>query len=339
MQNFDYLKNGDIIGVCAPSMGCEGDYYLKRCDNAVKTFKRLGHEVVFSKHAFGNKLVRSALAKQRAEDFTSMFLNSQIKGIISMAGGEFEQEILPYIDFNKIKKAKNKFFQGFSDNTCLTFLLTTLCDKISIYGTNFCTFGMSKWHESLKNNYDFLCGKNVVQTSFKKYEEERKAKEPGKELLGFNITKSTHPVCLSGQKNFTVKGIALGGCLDVLMHIVGTKFDKVKDFVKKHKRQGIIWYLESCDINILEQSRAIWTLKQAGWFDGAKAVIIGRPLNKQSLFDCDYKTCNYENLQDLNIPVVIDSDIGHTSPNWFIANGAFATYTFDNNQASISFKI
>ena len=159
MQNFEPLKKGDKIGVCAPSMGCGEGYYQKRCDNAVKNFKKLGHEIVFTENSFGNVLARSSDAKTRAKEFEQLFFDDQIKGIISMAGGEFEMEMLPYINFDKIKKAKNKFFQGFSDNTCLSFLLATLCDKTSVYASNFCNFGMKKWHKSLKYLYLFYRGR------------------------------------------------------------------------------------------------------------------------------------------------------------------------------------
>ena len=37
-------------------------------------------------------------------------------------------EILPYIDFEKIRNSEPKWFFGYSDNTNLIFLLATLCD-------------------------------------------------------------------------------------------------------------------------------------------------------------------------------------------------------------------
>ena len=58
--------------------------------------------------------------------------------------------------FEKIKNSKPKFFQGFSDNATLTFLLTTLCDFATIYGNNFCSFGMKKLELGVKDNFNFL---------------------------------------------------------------------------------------------------------------------------------------------------------------------------------------
>ncbi|MBQ3047819.1 MAG: LD-carboxypeptidase [Clostridia bacterium] len=340
MQYFDYLKKGDKLGVCAPSMGCgEQVYYKKRCDNAVVNFNKKGVSTVFSKHYFGNTFARSADAKTRAEEFEQMFLDDNINGIISVAGGEFMVEILPYINFNKLKKAKNKIFQGFSDNTTLTFLLTTLCDKATIYGSNFCSFGMKKPQAALLDNFNFLFGKNLIQKSYSKMESDHSFRnQPGHELDGFKFDLKTNPVCLTDIKNFSVKGRIIGGCLDVLTCICGTKFDKVKEFCNRYKDDGIIWYLESCDLNIPSQCRAIWQLKNAGWFSNAKAIIIGRALNQETMFDYTYFDANLEHLKDLKIPVVINADIGHTDPAWFIVNGSIANFNFNENKATLSFE-
>ena len=104
MKYFEFLKKGDKIGVCAPSLGCgDADYYKKRCQNAVNNFNKKGIEINFSEHAFGNTNGRSSDAKIRAREFEQMFFRDDIKGIISMAGGEFMLEILPYINFKKLK--------------------------------------------------------------------------------------------------------------------------------------------------------------------------------------------------------------------------------------------
>ena len=41
-------------------------------------------------------------------------------------------EILPYVDFEKIRQEEPKWFMGYSDNTNLLFLLATLCDTAGI---------------------------------------------------------------------------------------------------------------------------------------------------------------------------------------------------------------
>ena len=116
-----------------------------------------------------------------------------------------------------------------------------------------------------------------------------------------------------------------------------SNFNKVKEFCVNHSEEGIMWFFESCDLNVCEQFRCIWKLNQAGWFDNATAILIGRPLNKEPLFDYDYEQANFENFKDLKIPVVINLDIGHTSPNWTIINGGTVNFKCKKNKASIVF--
>ena len=76
-----------------------------------------------------------------------LYLDEEVDLIMSVAGGEIMCEILPFIDFDKIKNSKPKYFMGYSDNTNLTFTLTTICDLVSIYGacvTNYGTYDLDK---------------------------------------------------------------------------------------------------------------------------------------------------------------------------------------------------
>ena len=40
------------------------------------------------------------------------------------------------------------------------------------------------------------------------------------------------------------EGRMLGGCIDILSLICGTKYDKVKEFNEKYKEDGIVWYFD-----------------------------------------------------------------------------------------------
>ena len=50
------------------------------------------------------------------------------------------------------------------------------------------------------------------------------------------------------KDKITLYGRALGGCLDVLLNLVGTRFDKTSDLLKNTKMM-VFWYLESYDLN------------------------------------------------------------------------------------------
>lgn len=337
MKYPSFLNKNSVIGVCAPSRGIVSEPYISRLDNAIKTLNKLGHKIVLSKSVRQQEKLTSARPQVRAEEFMDLWFDDNIDAVMSCAGGEFMMEILPYIDFEKIKNSRPKFFQGLSDNTNLTFTITTLCDIATIYGFSFPEFGMSPWHKTITNGYKLLRGESFVVTNETKYEIESLKDLPDMYLAPYNCTVNGSWKILSADRQVDICGRLLGGCTDILTMLCGTRFDKVKEFVEKYKDDGIIWFLESCDLNIPAQARAIWQLKNAGWFKYAKGFIIGRPKDTFEVEGIDYKQANYEHLKDLNVPVIIDADFGHVKPTACILNGAYAKVTLKNNKGKIEY--
>jgi len=331
------LKEHFTIGVCAPSAGIITEPNVSRFNNAIKTFESMGHKVVLSPSVRKYDKHRSNTAIVRAKEFMDLYTDDDIDVIISATGGEFMLEILPYIDFEYLKKFKPKFFEGFSDNTTLTFTLPTLLDTVAIYGANFCDYGMQPWHKAIKTHYDFLQGKINILNSQNKYELKSLKKEPNMELSPYNCTEKSTWTILSGEKKVEMSGRLIGGCTDILLGLCGTKFDKVKEYLEKYKDDGFIWYLESCDLNICNQTRALWELKNAGWFKYAKGFIFGRPKDKEEMHDIDYKEANYFHIKDLGVPVIIDADFGHVSPILPIISGATAKIICEKGKGTIAY--
>ena len=113
----------------------------------------------------------------------------------------------------------------------------------------------------------------------------------------------------------------------------------MKEFNQKYKDDGVIFFLESCELNVLAQQRALHQLKSAGWFDNVKAIVIGRPLVKEVLFDVDYKEANFKELEELNVPVLIDASFGHISPNVSIIRGCVTTINYEKGNLKIDFSL
>ena len=87
-----------------------------------------------------------------------MYTSKKNDVLISCGGGELMCETLDHIDFERLKKADPKWFVGYSDNTNLTYLLTTICDTASVYGPCAAAFGMEPWHASIEDTFALLCG-------------------------------------------------------------------------------------------------------------------------------------------------------------------------------------
>lgn len=331
-----FLQKGSTIGVCAPSLSCPSNPYLIRYKEAKKNLGYNFKEV----NSLYNEFVkaRSADKKIRAKEFMDLYLDENVDFIWSVAGGEFMNEILPYIDFEKIKNSTPKYYMGYSDNTNLTFLLTTICDIASIYGYHPGEFGVKEYDKSLNQTLAMLEGKSLYQESMDKYQIEDLKHIEGNELAPFNCTEKVEWKTLS-NKDEVIKGRIIGGCLDVLQCICGTKYDLVKDFVEKYKDDGIIWYLEACDLNILSQGRVFFQLKEAGWFKYCKGIALGRPINKEDTFGVTYTDILNDFLKDLNVPIIYDIDVGHLSPSCYIINGSITTIECKNNKGTIKTEL
>ena len=177
----EFLKEKDTIGVTAPSDGITDEVKLKRLDNAIKNFE----ETPNVRCSFKG---RSSSSKERASELESLYKDDNIKAIITSGGGDFLLEMLSEVDFNAIKD-NPKWLQGYSDPTGLLFTITTNLDIATIYADNFKTFGMEPWHKSLENNLEILKGNIIEQTSFSKYEEDKKLITG---LEPFNLTKKVY---------------------------------------------------------------------------------------------------------------------------------------------------
>ena len=243
--------------------------------------------------------------------------------------------MLSELDFNVIKD-NPKWLQGYSDPTGLLFTITTNLDIATVYSDNFKTFGMEPWHKSLENNLEILKGNIIEQTSFSKYEEDKKLITG---LEPFNLTKKVYWKNLNNEEVINIKGRMIGGCLDLITELFGTRFDKTKDFLEKYKDDGIIWYFDVCELSSESLIRTLWKLKDNGYFKYTKGILFSRVYSCNSYYDITYEEAIYESLKDLNIPIIINADIGHVSPRMTIINGAIATITSSKGKAKIKFTL
>ena len=257
-------------------------------------------------------------------------------------------ETLPFVDFEKISQSKPRWFVGFSDNTNLTHTLTTLCDIATVYALCAPAFGMEPWDCSVQDCYDLICGKKTVFWGYEKWEKES-LKDEEHPLMPYNLTEEKRLVIfkdgkqwgLSEKDKLTVEGRLLGGCMDCLSTLIGTRFDGTADFIKRYENDGIIWYLEACELNPMDIRRTLWKMRQAGWFENAKGFVFGRPYMawEQEMFGVNQYNAVTDIIGDLNVPIIMDADIGHFHPSIPIVNGAFARVMTENRNIGVEYEI
>ena len=331
-----FLKDGDIIGVTAPSAGIIEELDIVRLDNAILNIKKQGFAVIETDNVRTDEIGRSSTAEVRAKCFEELTLNNDVNAIICVAGGDFLLEMLPYLNYDLIK-ANPKWIQGYSDPTSILYIVTTVLDIATIYGDNFKAFGMSDWHQALFNNFEVLKGNLLEQKSFDRYESERVETVTG--LESYNLDKNVNYEIITGEKEIDITGRMIGGCLDGLLSLIGTKYDKTKEFIQRYKCDGFIWYFDNYDLSCELIVRAMWQLREAGWFEYCNGIIFGRSLEETSWYDVSFNDAVKVSLEDLNIPIVTGADIGHLPPRMPIINGAITNLKVKNGKGSIEFDL
>lgn len=331
-----FIKENDIIGVTAPSDGIIVKEKIYRLDCAIENFNKRKFKVKETPNVRKSIKGKSSSSKNRAKQLEELFMDDKVSIIICATGGDFLLEILSELDFNIIKE-NPKWIQGYSDPTGLLYTITTNLDIATIYGENFKSFGMKKWHKSLEDNLEILKGNIIVQKSFDKYEKEGSKNEIGDEV--YNLTEKVYWKNLYKEKNITIEGRIIGGCIDILNDLFGTRFDKTTEFIEKYKNDGIIWYFDNCELSSEQLIRTLWKFKDNGWFNYTNGIIFGRSATESSYYDISFEDAIRYSLDSLNIPIIINADIGHVPPRITIINGSIAKIKIDDGKGTIKFKL
>lgn len=332
------LQKGDKVGICAPSMGITG-VYLKRLDKAKEYFSNLGYECIETKSVRSVYKLTSESKEIRAKEFMELYLNDDINLIIPPWGGEFLMEILPCLDFEEIKKCRPKWILGFSDISTLLFSFTLKTDVATVHGPNLIDFGSHEVDYSVKNAIDILNNnREFSQNSFNLYQQEYYDinKDP---YIPFKLTEKVEWKCVDDRDSHEFEGRLIGGCLDTISNLIGTEYANVSEFISKYKKDGVIWYFESCDMDIPTIYRTIWQMKMNGYFKHCKGILYGRSEGLEEYVDLDLAYLLNNTLGDLNIPIIYDIDIGHLPPQMTLINGAYANIKYKEGKGNITQKM
>lgn len=343
MRYGKFLEKKGTIGFVAPSFGCNIEPYRTGFQSAQERFKNLGHQIWLGENCYeGCGIGISNTPEKCGQELEKAYLSGESDVLISCGGGELMCEILDYVDFDKIKAEEPKWYMGYSDNTNMTFLLTTLCDTASIYGPCAPAFGMDTWHPAIKDAYQILTGEKRTICGYEKWEKES-LKDEEHPTVPYYVTENKILHSFSGTKEVSevqMEGRLIGGCMDCLVNLTGTKYDGVKEFTERYKEDGFIWFLESCDLNVMAIRRAIWQMEHAGWFRYVKGFLIGRPLVfGQEMMGLDQYHAVIDLLGKYQVPIVMDADIGHLPPMMPLVCGSMAQVRVNGDMMEVEMRM
>ncbi|MGI5900675.1 MAG: S66 family peptidase [Christensenellales bacterium] len=327
------LQKGDTIGICAPSTGAPGEVLSLRLDNAIANIKALGYKVIETASVRNEIKCVSADSATRAAEFMSLYENPNVAAVLPPWGGDFLMDMLPLLDLQKLASLPAKWVCGYSDVTTLTFPLTLISDIATIHGTNLMNMGYARIHEADLRVFDVMSNLETEQKSWDTWGGYSSWDDFTQEVYKLDNTSSWKS--LQGDTHVSFKGRMIGGCMDTLCKLLGTRFAPVDVFLDRYKNEGIVWTLESCEMAAPDIYRTLWQMREAGWFKCCNGIIIGRPDGYKDKRDFTLIDALEQGLGCLDVPVIYDADIGHVPPQMQIVNGSIGRVEFSNGKATV----
>ncbi len=335
------LKAGMTIGITAPSGGVKPEFH-PRLELGINFLKSRGFRVVEGnclrsefKHVSGTK-------EERADDFMQLWADPAVDMIFPPWGGELIMEILPLLDFEKMKLSP-KWILGYSDTSTLLLAISTLTDIATAHGSNLIDSIPSQVDSLTSQALDSLAtplhgsfSQNSSKAWQKTWTDLKKFPDLPFHLTEKTLWKSSNtkpgPIEFSGR--------LIGGCLDTLASLTGTRFGDVASFAHRYRNDRTILFFENCQQTPTSMARIIWNFRFAGWFENCAGVVFGRSAAPEvsSLDSLRYEEALERTLADLDIPVIYDVDIGHMPPQMTLINGALASFSMDGGRAVVKQK-
>lgn len=318
-----YLENGDTIGITACSCGVLGK--IEKYEKSINNVKKQGFNILETDNVRTGGVVSSSNVI-RARELESLFLNNDVNVIAIASGGDFLYDMLDEVDFN-ILKDNPKWLAGSSDPTSLLYILTTKYDIATLYSPcNMSGFSSDDLHQSYLNYFEIMKGNLVKQERFP-YVENNEVDDlfdQPNEWLNIN-------------GDVDESGIIIGGCIEVLKDIIGTKFDNTLEFLEKYKDEGFIWYFDVFSMTSEGLYNTLLQFKNAGWFKYAKAIIIGKVRFPNTFTGMEYEEAVKKALPD--VKTIFNFDIGHVKPSFTMINGMKARVVSSDNEGSLEYLI
>ena len=312
-----YLNKGDTIGTTACSCGVLEK--IDKYEKSNKNIKSLGFDILETPNVRTSGVVSSDPVT-RAKELESLYKDSNVKAIAITSGGDFLIDMLDKVNYDVIKN-NIKWLCGSSDPTSLLYTVTTNLDIATIYSPcNMSGFSSDNLHESYLNYFEILKGNLVKQNRYPFYESDDDIFDKENKWININ-----------GDVDET--GTLIGGCIESLKDVIGTRFDKTNSFLEKYK--DTIWYFDVFSMQPEDLYRTLIQFKMAGWFRYTKAIIIGKVRFPSSFLNLSYEEMIKKALP--NMKVIYNFDVGHVKPSMTMINGFKVRVISNDNEGSLEY--
>lgn len=311
----EVLKKGDEIRVIAPSrsMSVLNENVV---DLAKEKLEELGFKVTFGKNVlnYESEYFKCGKISDRIEDLENAFRDKNVKAILTATGGYNVNQLLDYIDYELIKN-NPKIICGFSDITALVNAIYAKTDLITFVGLQFFNFGMKYGIEYSLDYFKKIMMDDdeiKIESSDKWSNDKWQKNQENREFIENKGMQIINEGCATGK--------IIGGNLCTLNLLQGTEYmpdlDNTILFLEDDGETGKAF--------IKEFDRNLQSLLHIAKNKKINGIVLGRAekiseMNKEKWIEI---IRTKEKLK--KIPIIIDSDIGHTTPSYTFPIGGKA---------------
>lgn len=242
------LKRGSRVALVAPSSPFDPREVMEGMD----IMKEEGLVPVLGpcvKNVYSNN-IHAAPIKERVIELNWAFADQSIDGVIAVTGGCGSAALLPYLDYNVIRKSRKPFL-GMSDITSINTGILAKSGLISFVGQSPSIRVDKGNHIRNADTKSFRLTLNLLMSS-----------EPWG-IKPFSLSEQFPRTVCPGKSN----GIAVGGNLETFSNLIGTQF--------LPELSNSILFIEDVGKSGISLVRSFLHLKLAGVISHANAIVLG----------------------------------------------------------------
>lgn len=314
------LRPGDKIGIISPSW-CGPAVVPHRVENGRRFLESLGYEVVLAPHATGRyRGYLSGTPQDRAADLHAMFADPSVKAIITAIGGDHSCQMLPYIDWELIRR-NPKIHCGFSDVTVLNVAIHAKTGLVTFNGpalmVDFAEYPKPFGYmlDSFQRTLCLAEAPGIIEP----------APEWAEESLNWATQADlTRPRAMTPSEGWVwlregkAAGPLIGGCLESMQHLRGTPYWPSWD--------GAVFFWETSEDRPSPSTidSILADYENMGVLEKLCGMIVGRSRSYPPEWRQQLREVILERTARFHFPVITEMDFGHTAPQFTLPLGARA---------------
>jgi muramoyltetrapeptide carboxypeptidase LdcA involved in peptidoglycan recycling len=325
------LRPGDIVGIVSPSW-YGGESVAHRVERGIAQLKSLGFAVKIAPHALNASGYVSDTPEHRAADIHTMFADPGVRAIIATIGGDHSCHLLPLLDW-VLLRANPKIFMGFSDITVLNVAIWSMTGLTTFNGPTL----MTDWADyPLMPEYSEHYALRALCTA-----EPIGVVEPSPwwtdEFLDWStkadLTRPREQRPSPGWtwlRGGTAEGILIGGCLESLQHLRGTRH--WPDW------NGALLFLETSEEkpSPVTVDAMLMDYENMGVLSQIRGLLVARPYGYSDEERAQLHEVIRERTRRYGFPIIADMDFGHTTPIFTLPIGCRASIDADVQRFTIT---